>query len=41
MAKLLGGNDFLGRHFLMLIVGGTAANAVISGNVFKRAEYGN
>ena len=39
MAKLLGGSDFLGRQFLMLIVGGTAKTALISGNVFKRAEY--
>jgi integrative and conjugative element protein (TIGR02256 family) len=39
MAQLLRGNDFLGRQFLMLIVGGSAANALISGNVFKRAEY--
>lgn len=40
MAKLLRGDDFLGRRFLMLIVGGTAANPVISGNVFERSEYG-
>ncbi len=41
MAKLLRGDDFLGRQFLMLIVGGSAANAVISCNVFKRTEYGS
>lgn len=39
MAKLLGGDEFLGRQFLMLIVGGTTANVVISGNVYKRSEY--
>jgi proteasome lid subunit RPN8/RPN11 len=41
MAKLLGGADFLERRFLMLIVGGTSANPVISGNVFERSEYGS
>jgi integrative and conjugative element protein (TIGR02256 family) len=41
MARLLRGDDFLGRRFLMLIVGGTAANPVVSGNVFERSEYGS
>jgi hypothetical protein len=39
MEKLLEGDDFLGRRFLMVIVGGTAGNPIISGNVFERADY--
>ncbi|MBX5218896.1 hypothetical protein HJC04_00800 [Rhizobium sp. NLR8a] len=39
MEKLLAGNDYLGRRFLMMIVGGAQSSYTISGNVFERAEY--
>lgn len=41
MAKLLSGADdaFLGRRFLMLIIGGTADNPNMGGTVFERNDF--
>lgn len=38
MEKLLGSPNFGGRQFLMLIIGGYAAEPVIAGSLFKRNE---
>lgn len=41
MEELLGQDaDFLGRHFLMMIVGGTSKAPVVSTTVFQRSDYG-
>ncbi len=33
------GTEFLGRHFLMLIVGGTAKTPIFAAYVFRRSDY--
>lgn len=41
MKELLGhGTDFLGRRFLMMIVGGTSNAPVVSATMFQRSDYG-
>lgn len=41
MKELLGhGTGFLGRRFLMMIVGGTSNAPVVSATVFQRSDYG-
>lgn len=41
MQQLLGkGSDFLGRRFLMMIIGGTRKNPLVTATVFQRSDYG-
>lgn len=39
MAILLTGDEFPGRHFLMMIVGADSSQPIVSGTVFERADY--
>ena len=39
MAKLLTGDQFKGKRFLMVIIGADASHPIISGTVFERADY--
>ncbi len=40
MQQLLGAEaSYLGRRFLMVIVGGTSSRSIVSGSVFQRSDY--
>ncbi|SNT53067.1 JAB domain-containing protein [Tardiphaga sp. OK246] len=39
MAKLLSGDEFQAKRFLMVIIGADSSRPIISGTVFERADY--
>jgi hypothetical protein len=39
MAKLLTGDEFQEKRFLMVIIGADSSRPIISGTVFERADY--